>query len=159
MSHKKKISQHISYSEAIRSYTAIRDGIDNIPDSCHLANMTALAIFLFEPLRIWAKVPIYISSFFRSFKLNIAVGGVDYSDHLALNKRCSIDIDADVYGGITNRELFEYIRDNLEFDKLIWEHGDDENPDWVHVSFSRVHNRKILLKVSIVDGLKQYNLL
>lgn len=142
----KNISPHISYKEATISQTAIKKGIDNTPNEAQLRNMEALAINVFEPLRIWAGVAIFISSFFRSLLLNFTIGGASKSDHCALNDAAAIDIDADVYGGKTNKELFVYIRDHLEFDKLIWEFGNDDQPDWVHVSYSIVKNRKIILR-------------
>jgi len=141
-----RISEHISYKEVIRSQTAVKKGIKNIPNPFQLVNIIALAINIFEPLRVWAGVKIYISSFFRAVLLNTVIGGSAKSDHCALRDRAAIDVDADVFGGKSNKELFEYVRDNLEFDKLIWEFGDDENPDWVHISYSRGVNRKIILR-------------
>lgn len=141
-----KISPHISYQEAIRSNTALRKKINNTPDQDQLKNMKALALNLFEPLRAWAKSPIFVSSFFRCPLLNVAVGGAYASDHMAFNERAAIDIDGDVFEGKSNKELFEFIRDNLEFDKLIWEFGSHENPNWVHASYSCHENRKIVLK-------------
>ena len=47
----------------------------------------------------------------------------------------ALDIDAHVYGGVTNAELFHYVKDHLVFDQLIWEFGNDEEPAWIHVSY------------------------
>jgi len=140
------ISVHITYKEATRSQVAIKKGIENIPSFHQLQNMKALAQRVFEPLRIWAETRLFISSFFRSLTLNFAIGGSPKSDHCAMNDTAAMDIDADVYGGITNRQVFHFIRDNLDFDQLIWEYGNDEQPDWVHVSYSRGINRKIILR-------------
>ena len=55
----------------------------------------------------------------------------------------ALDIDADIYGKVTNAEIFNYIKNNLEWDQMIWEFGDDEEPNWVHVSYKEAgHNRK-----------------
>ena len=140
-----RISQHISYQEATRSITAIRNGIRNTPNPVQIANMQRLAEAIFEPLRKFFGVPIYVTSFFRAFKLNKLVGGSQSSQHLA-TKGAAIDLD-DTLGGVTNAMMFHYIKDNLDFDQLIWEFGDDKNPDWVHASYvSQFQNRKIVLR-------------
>ena len=138
-----RISDHISYQEATKSNTAIRNGIRNKPNAEQLGNMQRLAEAIFEPLRKHFGVPIRINSFFRSKKLNTAVGGSKTSSH---TKGQAIDID-DVLGGVTNAMMFHYVKDYLDFDQLIWEFGDNKNPDWVHVSYeSTVKQRKQILK-------------
>lgn len=139
-----KISNNITLQEATKSETAIRKGIDNMPDGEQLNNMILVAQKCFEPIRMKHGKPIGISSFFRSPALNKAIGGSTTSDHC---KGCAIDIDADIYNnGITNKEIFEWLRTNVDFDQLIWEFGTDENPDWVHVSYRKTGNRKQILK-------------
>lgn len=139
-----RISRHVSYKEATKSRTAIKNGIDNTPDAIALANMRHVAENIFEPVRNRYCVPIFVSSFFRSTELARYIpGSSTKSQHC---KGEAMDLDADVYGMITNRDIFDYIKDNLEFDQLIWEHGDDEDPDWVHVSLKRNgHNRRNIL--------------
>jgi len=138
-----RISQHISYREAVRSNTAKRYGIKNEPNSLELNNMKRVATKVFEPMRKHFGVPIYISSFFRSWKLNKKVGGSRTSDH---PEGKAIDVD-DVLGGVTNAEMFYYILDNLDFDQLIWEYGDVHNPSWVHFSYDNpFRNRKQALR-------------
>ena len=136
-----KISNHISYTEGVRSNTATRRGIKNEPNAIQLDNMRLIANKVFEPLRSHFGEPIRINSFFRSVNLNKAIGGSRTSQH------CTGEA-IDMYGlnGVTNAQLFHYIKDNLEFDQLIWEFGNDKNPDWVHVSFDKNRNRKRVLK-------------
>ena len=86
---------------------------------------------VFEPLRKWVGGPIKINSFFRCYKLNKAIGGSKTSQHMSGQ---AMDID-DTFGCKTNAEMFNYIKDNLDFDQMIWEFGDDDNPDWVHISY------------------------
>ena len=137
------ISQHISYKEATRSNTANRLGIRNTPNKEQLGNMERLSRYIFEPLRGWVGGPIRINSFFRSTKLNTAVGGSKSSSHI---KGQAIDID-DTHGHKTNAEMFHYIRQAMDFDALIWEFGNNKNPDWVHVSYvSQFQNRKQVLR-------------
>tara|TARA_R100001443_G_scaffold948_2_gene3672 strand:- start:743 stop:1201 length:459 start_codon:yes stop_codon:yes gene_type:complete len=137
------ISKHISYKEGTNSVTAIRRGIDNTPSDEQLDNMVLLAEKVFEPLRIWVGGPIKINSFFRCPQLNKAIGGSTKSQHCHGQ---AIDID-DTYGKVANSEMYNYIKKNLDFDQMIWEFGDDDNPAWVHVSYvSEDENRRRCLK-------------
>jgi len=127
------LTKHITIREACHSEMAKRMGIDNCPDEDTLKVMQHTALCLFEPLRNHFDVPVKINSFFRSKKVNRLVGGSRTSQHV---KGEAIDID-DVYSrkfGVTNRDFFEWLRNHVNFDQLIWEFGDDDNPDWVHVS-------------------------
>lgn len=149
----KKISENISYKEATRSITAIRLGLDNKPNDYELTNMQVLAEKVFQPLRKWVGEPIKINSFFRSVELNKAIGGSSRSQHC---EGRAIDID-DTYGHASNSEMFHWIKENLDFDQMIWEFGDDENPDWVHVSYvSEDSNRKRCLKAERINGKTKY---
>ena len=137
------ISKHISYKEGTNSVTAIRRGIDNTPNDEQLGNMVLLAEKVFEPLRAWVGGPIKINSFFRCPQLNKAIGGSTKSQHCHGQ---AIDID-DTYGKVANSEMYNYIKNNLDFDQMIWEFGDDDNPAWVHVSYvSEDENRRRCLK-------------
>ena len=140
-----KISNHISIAESTRSNTAARLGISNIPDGDTIDNMRKVAEKVFEPLREWVGEPIKINSFYRSPDLNAAIGGSKKSQHC---KGQAIDID-DTYCSATNAEMFTYIKNNLDFDQLIWEFGNASNPDWVHVSYvSPEKNRNRILTAS-----------
>ena len=125
------VSKHISDKEGVYSNTATRRGIDNIPDDEQLTNMKLLAEKVFEPLRAWVKGPIKINSFFRCPKLNTAIGGSSKSQHCMGQ---AIDLD-DTFKFKSNSEMYHYIKNNLEFDQLIWEFGDENNPNWIHVSY------------------------
>ena len=146
------ISEHISLKEALRSNTAKRLGIDNMPDNKTLITMQETAKYIFEPLRNYFNEPIYISSFYRSPKLNTAIGGSANSQHC---KGQAIDID-DVYSKASNADFFNYIKDNLEFDQLIWEFGDDNNPDWVHCSYVSGSNRGNIFRAIKENGKTKY---
>lgn len=149
-----KISDHISLKEGIRSNTAKRLNIDNTPDEETLITMKITAQHIFEPLRNNFNEPIYISSFYRSPKLNKAIGGSKKSQH-CLGE--AIDID-DIYSKSSNSDFFYYIKDKLEFDQLIWEFGDDKNPAWIHVSYSLGKNRMRVLKAVKEKGKTKYQL-
>ena len=148
-----KISNHISYNEAVKSNTALRRGIDNTPGAYEQQNMEIVAEKIFEPLREWVGGPVKINSFYRSPKLNKAIGGSSRSQHC---EGRAIDLD-DTFGHKTNAEMFNYIKDNLSFDQLIWEFGDSENPAWVHVSYvSEDQNRGRVMKAEKVNGKTKY---
>lgn len=136
------ISKHITWEEATKSATAEKKEIANVPSEVEIVAMKKLAKEIFEPLREWAGEPIRVNSFYRSAELCEAIGSKATSQH---TKGQAIDIDA--MGEKTNADLFNYIKDNLNFDQLIWEYGDDENPDWVHISYVGVNgNRNRILK-------------
>ena len=137
-----KISAHLTLREVTKSSTADRNNLDNTPTDEHLVNLKAVAENVFEPLRIHFGKPIGINSGYRSAAVNKAVKGSSSSQHC---KGEAIDIDADRYGGMTNAEIFNYIKDNLDFDQMIWEFGTDEEPNWVHVSFvtHRANKKKL----------------
>ena len=127
-----KLSENLSLAECTKSLTAKRLGINNEPDEWVTENLRQTAVNVFQPVRECLGVPIHVSSGYRSAELNKAIGGSVRSQHV---EGRAIDLDADVFGGCTNSEIFECIRENVEFDQLIWEFGDQDNPDWVHVSF------------------------
>ena len=147
------ISKHISYKEGIHSNTALRRNIDNTPNDEQLENMELIAEKIFEPLRVYVNGPIKINSFFRSAELNTAIGGSKTSQHC---KGQAMDID-DTFGRATNAEMYHFIKEHLDFDQMIWEFGDDDNPNWVHVSYvSPEKNRKKCLKAYKEDGRTKY---
>jgi zinc D-Ala-D-Ala carboxypeptidase len=151
-----KLSEHLSLSEVTRSETAKRNGISNMPTEQHIANFKLLAENVFEPIRNHFRCPIHISSGYRSIELNRAIKGSLTSQHCQGE---AIDIDMDgSSNGVTNKMVFDYIKDNLEFDQLIWEFGTSQNPDWIHVSYeSTGKQRKQILKAIRVNGSTQYS--
>jgi len=148
-----KLSRHLRLAEMIRSESAKRLGISNQPTDEHIENMKRLAMMVFEPIRAKFDTPIYISSGYRSEKLNKAIKGALTSQHCTGE---AVDIDMDGSSVITNADVFHYIKDNLEFDQLIWEFGDGNNPDWVHVSYKDVGNRKEVLAAYREEGKTKY---
>ena len=150
-----RISKHISYKEGIYSATAKRLHLNNTPNEEQLYAMNNVAEFIFEPLRLYVGGAIKINSFYRSKEVNKAVGGSGKSQHC---KGQAIDID-DVFGHKTNAEMFEYIRENLDFDQLIWEFGSNDNPNWIHVSYvSKKENRNRVLRAVRENGKTRYEI-
>jgi zinc D-Ala-D-Ala carboxypeptidase len=134
----KRISKHISYKEATHSNYATQYGIKNKPNEEQVENMKLLAEEVFEPLREYVEAPIRVNSMFRSLELNSALKGSPTSSHM---KGEAIDITS--MGGKSNLDMFHWIKDNLDFDQLIWEFGNE--PKWLHVSFNKDKNRKQIL--------------
>lgn len=141
------ISNHISLSEATKSQLAIRKGIDNTPGPKHIEAMKLVANMCFEPLRVLYGKPIGITSFYRSPALNRALKGSRRSQHMLGQ---AIDIDADVFNnGITNRDIYKWLINNVDYDQIIWEFGDDSNPAWVHISYvGKGKNRRQQLRIT-----------
>jgi hypothetical protein len=150
-----KLSEHLDLSEVVRSESAKRKGISNMPTAEHIANFKLLAENIFEPIRNHFRCPIIISSGYRSKELNAAIGGSATSQHCSGE---AIDIDMDgTPNGVTNRMVFDYIKDNLTWDQMIFEFGDKENPDWVHVSYeSSGKQRKQILRAVRTNGKTSY---
>ena len=151
-----KISQNISFKEATKSNTALRLNLNNNPDAYQITNMVGVAENVFEPLREHVGGPIKINSMFRSEELNTAIGGSSRSQHI---EGRAMDLD-DTFGHKSNAEMFHYIKDNLNFDQLIWEFGDDNNPNWIHVSYiSEEENRGRCLRAEKVNGRTSYRVI
>ena len=147
-----KLSEHLSLSEVIRSESAKRNGISNMPTPEHIENFKILATKVFEPIREHFGVPIRISSGYRSKELNKCVGGSTTSQHSSGE---AIDIDQD-YTTITNKQVFDYIKDNLAFDQLI----NEFNYAWVHVSYkANGKQRGEVLEAYKVGKVTKYRLI
>ena len=135
-----RLSKNLTLKEAIKSNTASRLGIDNTPEDWEIHNLRAVAENVFQPIRDHFGVPIGVSSGYRSKELNKAIGGSKYSQHMIGE---ALDIDADIFGKVTNADIFNFVKNNLEWDQMIWEFGDDEEPNWVHISYKESgKNRK-----------------
>jgi len=150
-----QLSKHLSLAETIRSNTAKRLGIKNLPSDEVISNLKLTAEKIFEPIRSHFGVPIYVISGFRCKILNDAIGGSRTSQHMQ-GEALDIDMDGSS-SGVTNRDIFFYIKDNLLYDQLIWEFGDSQNPDWVHVSYeSKGTQRKQCLLAKKVNNKTVY---
>ena len=146
-----KLSEHLDLSEVIRSESAKRNGISNMPTDQHIANFKLLAEKVFEPIRLNFRCPINLSSGYRSIELNRIIGGSLTSQHCT-GEAIDIDMDGTPHA-VTNKMVFNYIKDYLQFDQLIYEFGTDDNPDWVHVSYeSSGKQRKQVLKAYKEEG-------
>lgn len=146
-----QLSKNLTLKEVTKSATADKKGIDNNPSNSEIANLEAVAINIFQPVRDTIGQPIRVSSGYRCIELNSSIGGSSTSQHC---KGEALDLQ-----GIrsANSEIFNLIKDTMEFDQLIWEFGDDNNPQWVHVSYTtKRDNRKMVLKSIRENGKVRY---
>ena len=141
------LSKHVTLAEFENSPTATTHGINNKMNELQIASAKLLCENVFEPLRLYLNIPIRISSGFRSVQLNKMIKGSLTSQH---TKGEAMDIKIDAKG-------FYFIKDKLEFDQLIWEFGNDEQPSWVHVSYKKSGNRKQVLKATKRNGKTIYS--
>jgi hypothetical protein len=147
-----KVSEHFALAEFTRSESAKRHGVSNEPTPEHLENLKVLCEKVLEPIRVKFG-PINISSGYRSKALNHYIGGSLNSQHCEAK---AADIDMDGMNSVSNTEIFNYIKDSLDFDQMIWEFGDNNKPDWVHVSYNGAKNRKQILRALKVNGKTVY---
>ena len=140
------LSAHVTLAEFENSPTATTHGINNKMNESQIASAKLLCENVFEPLRLYLNTPIKINSGYRSAQLNKMIKGSLTSQHC---KAEALDLHIGAKG-------FNFIKDKLEFDQLIWEFGNDEQPSWVHVSFSK-RNRKQVLKAYKQNGKTKYS--
>tara|TARA_R110000850_G_scaffold105861_1_gene217058 strand:+ start:395 stop:853 length:459 start_codon:yes stop_codon:yes gene_type:complete len=148
-----KLTENLSLAEVTKSATAIRKGITNTPSATHLIALKEVSKNIFQPCREHFGKPLAVTSGYRSEALNEAIGGSKTSQH---SKGEALDLDADVFGGFSNAELFNYIKSSLDFDQLIWEFGNNNNPAWVHCSYKTRGNRNEVLIAIKTNGKTTY---
>lgn len=144
--HKMKIGKYFTKQEFEHSATAVANNISNKMNAEELKNATDLVKYVLDPLREYSKTPIFINSGFRSAELNNRLKSVKNSQHLTAQ---AVDIETDA-------EAFDFIREHLPFDQLIWEFGTDKKPQWVHVSYCSQGNRNQVLKAVHTNGRTVY---
>lgn len=130
--------KYFSIKEMTKSNTATAKGIDNTPDQTITDNLTKLIEAVLDPLREWYGKPITVNSGYRCEALNKAIGGAKSSQHM-LGEAADITVGSKE----ENEKLFDYIKDNLEFDQLI----NESDFSWVHVSYREGRLRKQVLEL------------
>lgn len=149
------LSEHLTLAEVIRSETAKRHGISNMPTTEHIENFKKLAENVFEPIRNHFRVPIHISSGYRSAELNACTpGSSKTSDHC---KGFAVDLDQDGHAqGVTNNDVFHWAIKNLKFKQVIAEYPVDGNLSWVHISYDPSNLKQEVLICVKKDGKPHY---
>ena len=138
-----RLSEHFTLGEAIKSQTALRLGINNLPPFTLVASIMRVADHILEPVREAVRRPIIPSSWYRSPALNLAIGGSATSQHC---KGQAVDFEV---AGMSTLELARLVADICDFDQMILEHYREDDPasGWVHVSYvSAAENRREILR-------------
>jgi len=142
------LSKHVTLAEFQNSVSATKHGIKNEMNASQIESAKLLCENVFEPLRIYLNTPIKISSGFRGTQLNSFIKGASKTSQHCKGEAMDIKIGA---------KGFNFIKDKLEFDQLIWEFGNDDQPQWIHVSFKKSNNRKQVLKATKKNGKTIYS--
>jgi len=148
-----ELSKSFTLNELIKSQEAIRLGIENIPNKEHIENLKILCEKILQPLRDYYGLPVSISSGYRSVALCEAIGSSAKSQH---TKGQAADFEI---FGVANKEVSDFIIQNLEYDQCILEFWNENEPNsgWVHCSYSINGNRKQYLKAQKVNGKIVYS--
>jgi zinc D-Ala-D-Ala carboxypeptidase len=141
------LSEHVTIAEFERSEAAVKHGIANKMNEFETQRAKELCENVFEPIRAYLNKPIRINSGFRSAAVNKRIGGAKTSQHV-LGEAMDLDLH--------DRELFEWIIDNIDFDQAIYEGGNDSGADWFHISYRKGRNRKQALRMVKVAGKTSY---
>ena len=147
-----KLTENFSLNELTKSQTAERKGISNTPSTEHQENLNSLCVNVLQPVRDHFSHVVSISSGYRSPELCTAIGSKITSQH-AKGEAADFEIF-----GVSNKELADYIHENLEYDQLILEYWKESDPNsgWVHCSFSLNGNRKQYLRAYKENGSTKY---
>ena len=146
------LTKNFSLIELTKSQTATRKGIDNTPSAEHQDNLKSLCTYVLQPIRDHFSRVVSVSSGYRSPELCTAIGSKITSQH-AKGEAADFEIF-----GVSNKELADYINEELEYDQLILEYWKESDPNsgWVHCSYSKNDNRKQYLKAFKIDGATKY---
>ena len=148
-----KLTENFSLNELTKSQTAERKGIDNTPGTEHQENLKSLCEMILQPIRDHFGQVVSVSSGYRSPELCVAIGSSTQSQH-AKGQASDFEIF-----GISNKELADYIDQNLDYDQLIleyWKGEDEPNSGWVHCSYTNGNNRKQYLRAYKENGSTKY---
>lgn len=149
-----RLSDNFTLAELTKSQTAERCGIENTPDKEHIENLQKLCDNILQPVRDYFQKPVTISSGYRSPELSQKIGSSSRSQHC---KGEAADFEVP---GVSNKELADFINENLDYDQVILEfHNPDEiNSGWVHASYVGEGNRsEYLLAEKDENGKVRYS--
>ena len=148
-----KLTENFSLNELTKSQTAERKGIDNTPSTEHQENLKSLCEMILQPIRDHFGQVVSVSSGYRSPELCVAIGSSTQSQH-AKGQASDFEIF-----GVSNKELADYIDQNLDYDQLIleyWKGEEEPNSGWVHCSYTNGNNRKQYLRAYKENGSTKY---
>ena len=147
------LSKNLTLAEMVNSATAKRLGIDNHPTPEHFENMKFLAVKVFQPIRNHFGVPIFISSGYRSEALNKNTKGASRTSQHSKGQAMDIDMDNT---SISNKQVFDFIKDNLDYTQLIAELPINGKISWVHVGYDKNNLKKQILVAKKIKNKMTY---
>tara|TARA_Y100000816_G_scaffold128205_1_gene90329 strand:+ start:97 stop:573 length:477 start_codon:yes stop_codon:yes gene_type:complete len=127
-----RLSKNFKLKEFEKSFVAKRKNIDNcVHDKETFKNLERLCKNIVQPIRNHFKIPFSPNSGYRSITLNRYIGSSDTSQHV-LGQAVDLEIPR-----VSNQDLFDYVRKELNFDQVILEYYDGVNPSsgWIHISY------------------------
>ena len=147
-----KLTENFSLNELTKSQSAERKGIDNTPGPNHQENLKSLCEMILQPVRDHFGQVVSVSSGYRSPELCVAIGSSTQSQH-AKGEAADFEIF-----GVSNKELADWINENLDYDQLILEYWKESDPNsgWVHCSYTNGSNRKQYLRAYKENGSTKY---
>lgn len=148
-----RLSNNLELAEVIRSESAKRNGITNMPTAEHIENLKELAEKVFQPIRDHFKVPIRVSSGYRSKELNAKIPNASKTSDHSFGRAIDIDMDGT---SITNNQVFNFIKDNLKFKQLIFEFPVNGQASWIHVSYDKNNLKNEILVAKKLYGKTVY---
>jgi zinc D-Ala-D-Ala carboxypeptidase len=149
------LTKSFTLNELTKSQEATRLGIDNTPNEEHILNLKLLCENVLQPIRDFYGMPLSVSSGYRSATLCEAIGSSSKSQH---TKGQAADFEI---FGMANKDLADWIVQNLDYDQCILEfwNPDDPNSGWVHCSYNDSGNRKQYLNAQKLNGRVVYTVL
>lgn len=144
-----QLSKNLTLKEFCHSNTAMACGVDNhIKDEKHIQNALKLAENVFQPIRDHVGKPIKVNSGYRSKALNSVIPGSSNTSQHCFGE--AIDLD------LHDRDLFEWILDNIKYDQAIFEGGTENSAGWFHISYREGRNRGQALRMIKKGGKSVY---
>lgn len=151
VTNKDMLSKYLSYNQAIKSDTATKNKLDNTPNEAEIENLKQLGVNIYDKIYEEFNGKVKLTSVFRSEKVNKKVGGSSTSQH-----RYGQALDIQGKDGVTNKSIFKYVKENLDYHQIIWEYGYTSEPNWVHVGYKPSGNKKINTRAKTVNKKTVY---
>lgn len=148
---KDMLSKYLSYQQAIKSDTAKKHKLDNSPNAAEIENLKHLGKNIYDKIYEKFNGNVKLTSVFRNGPVNKKVGGSSTSQH-----RFGQALDIQGTNGVTNKQIFKYVKENLDYHQIIWEFGSTTEPNWVHVGYKPSGNRKTNTRAKKVNGSTKY---
>ena len=112
--------------------------IENNPNEEQIANGKLIAENIFEILVEQFGKIISLEQGFLNYEL-----GLKIKSNLPFYNGDALKISGDI-DTLINADIFNYIKDNLEFDSLIWFLGSNKRPQFIYISYNSENKKQVL---------------